>query len=110
MCSCPFPQPDTLAELALSVQLLAYESSCRASSPHRIPAGIAPGSVSRCRAFLRAPDQVLNEIEFRRPYRDLMERLRRLFISRSARPNEHILRGILSAVQGGGAVGAAARE
>jgi TrmH family RNA methyltransferase len=88
--------------LAMSVQLLAYELFMARENPHshiqlELPLA-ASGDVEHFYAHL---NQVLNEIDFEDRTGHLMERLRRLFNRAQLDRNElNILRGILSAVQG----------
>ena len=88
--------------LAMSVQLLAYEIFMAREQPHshvQLELPLAPsGDVEHFYAHLH---QVLNEIDFEDRTGHLMERLRRLFNRAQLDRNElNILRGILSAVQG----------
>jgi tRNA C32,U32 (ribose-2'-O)-methylase TrmJ len=88
--------------LAMSVQLLAYEIFMSREQPHshtQLELPLAPsGDVEHFYAHLH---QVLNEIDFDDRTGHLMERLRRLFNRAQLDRNElNILRGILSAVQG----------
>jgi len=88
--------------LAMSVQLAAYEIFMARELPHshtQLEMPLAPsGDVEHFYTHLH---QVLNEIEFDDRTGHLMERLRRLFNRAQLDRNElNILRGILSAVQG----------
>jgi TrmH family RNA methyltransferase len=88
--------------LAMSVQLIAYEIFMAREQPHshtQFEMPLAPsGDVEHFYAHLR---QVLNEIDFEDRTGHLMERLRRLFNRAQLDRNElNIMRGILSAVQG----------
>jgi tRNA (cytidine32/uridine32-2'-O)-methyltransferase len=88
--------------LAMSVQLMAYEIFIAREQPHshmQLELPLAPsGDVEYFYAHLH---QVLNEIDFEDRTGHLMERLRRLFNRAQLDRNElNILRGILSAVQG----------
>jgi tRNA (cytidine32/uridine32-2'-O)-methyltransferase len=88
--------------LAMSVQLLAYELYMARENPRshiQLEQPLAPaGDVEHFYAHLH---QVLNEIDFEDRTGHLMERLRRLFNRAQLDRNElNILRGILSAVQG----------
>jgi TrmH family RNA methyltransferase len=88
--------------LAMSVQLLAYELFMAREQPHshvQLELPLAPSAdVEHFYAHLH---QVLNEIDFEDRTGHLMERLRRLFNRAQLDRNElNILRGILSAVQG----------
>jgi TrmH family RNA methyltransferase len=88
--------------LAMSVQLLAYELLMAREQPHshvQLEQPLAPAAdVEHFYAHLH---QVLNEIDFEDRTGHLMERLRRLFNRAQLDRNElNILRGILSAVQG----------
>ena len=88
--------------LAMSVQLVAYEVFIAREQPHshtQFEMPLAPsGDVEHFYAHLH---QVLNEIDFEDRTGHLMERLRRLFNRAQLDRNElNILRGILSAVQG----------
>jgi tRNA (cytidine32/uridine32-2'-O)-methyltransferase len=88
--------------LAMSVQLLAYELYMARENPRshmQLEQPLAPaGDVEHFYAHLH---QVLNEIDFEDRTGHLMERLRRLFNRAHLDRNElNILRGILSAVQG----------
>ena len=88
--------------LAMSVQLLAYELFMARENPRshiQLELPLAPsGDVEHFYAHLH---QVLNEIDFEDRTGHLMERLRRLFNRAQLDRNElNILRGILSAVQG----------
>lgn len=88
--------------LAMSVQLAAYEIFMAREQPHshvqlEMPLA-ASGDVEHFYAHLH---QVLNEIDFDDRTGHLMERLRRLFNRAQLDRNElNIMRGILSAVQG----------
>jgi TrmH family RNA methyltransferase len=88
--------------LAMSVQLIAYEIFMARAQPHshtqlEMPLA-ASGDVEHFYAHLH---QVLNEIDFEDRTGHLMERLRRLFNRAQLDRNElNIMRGILSAVQG----------
>ena len=88
--------------LAMSVQLLAYEIFMAREQPHshtQLEVPLAPsGDVEH---FYEHLHQVLNEIDFEDRTGHLMERLRRLFNRAQLDCNElNIMRGILSAVQG----------
>jgi TrmH family RNA methyltransferase len=88
--------------LAMSVQLLAYEVFVAREQPHsriQLELPLAPsGDVEHFYGHLR---QVLGEIDFDDRTGHLMERLRRLFNRAQLDRNElNIMRGILSAVQG----------
>jgi TrmH family RNA methyltransferase len=88
--------------LAMSVQLAAYEIFMAREQPHshvQLEMPLAPsGDVEHFYAHLH---QVLNEIDFDDRTGHLMERLRRLFNRAQLDRNElNIMRGILSAVQG----------
>jgi TrmH family RNA methyltransferase len=88
--------------LAMSVQLAAYEIFMAREQPHsqmQLEMALAPsGDVEHFYAHLL---EVLNEINFEDRTGHLMERLRRLFNRAQLDRNElNILRGILSAVQG----------
>jgi tRNA (cytidine32/uridine32-2'-O)-methyltransferase len=88
--------------LAMSVQLAAYEIFMAREQPHsytQLEMPLAPsGDVEHFYGHLH---QVLNEIDFEDRTGHLMERLRRLFNRAQLDRNEvNILRGILSAVQG----------
>ncbi len=88
--------------LAMSVQLAAYEIFMAREQPHsqvQLEMPLAPsGDVEH---FFTHLHQVLNEIDFADRTGHLMERLRRLFNRAQLDRNElNILRGILSAVQG----------
>jgi tRNA (cytidine32/uridine32-2'-O)-methyltransferase len=88
--------------LAMSVQLAAYEIFVAREQPHshtQLEMPLAPsGDVEHFYAHLH---QVLNEVGFDDRTGHLMERLRRLFNRAQLDRNElNILRGILSAVQG----------
>jgi tRNA (cytidine32/uridine32-2'-O)-methyltransferase len=88
--------------LAMSVQLIAYEVFMAREQPHshtQFEMPLAPsGDVEHFYAHLH---EVLNEIDFEDRTGHLMERLRRLFNRAQLDRNElNILRGILSAVQG----------
>jgi len=88
--------------LAMSVQLLAYELLMARENPSshtQLELPLAPSAdVEHFYAHLH---QVLNEIDFEDRTGHLMERLRRLFNRAQLDRNElNILRGILSAVQG----------
>jgi len=88
--------------LAMSVQLAAYEIFVAREQPHshtQLELPLAPsGDVEHFFAHLH---QVLNEIDFDDRTGHLMERLRRLFNRAQLDRNElNIMRGILSAVQG----------
>jgi TrmH family RNA methyltransferase len=88
--------------LAMSVQLTAYEIFMAREQPHthtQLELPLAPsGDVEHFYAHLH---EVLNEIDFDDRTGHLMERLRRLFNRAQLDRNElNILRGILSAVQG----------
>ena len=88
--------------LAMSVQLIAYEIFMAREQPHshtqfEMPLA-ASGDVEHFYAHLH---QVLNEIDFEDRTGHLMERLRRLFNRAQLDRNElNIMRGVLSAVQG----------
>ncbi len=92
--------------LAMAVQLVAYELLCargEAAAPTAPPAApLASGEEMDC--LFRHFAQVLEEIDFRdRTQRGthLMSRIRRLLLRAELDQNEvHILRGILTAVQG----------
>jgi TrmH family RNA methyltransferase len=88
--------------LAMSVQLIAYEIFMAREQPHSHTqlemALAASGDVEHFYAHLH---QVLNEIDFEDRTGHLMERLRRLFNRAQLDRNElNIMRGILSAAQG----------
>ena len=88
--------------LAMSVQLIAYELFMAREQPHshtQLDQPLAPsGDVEY---FYKHLHEVLNEIDFEDRTGHLMERLRRLFNRAQLDRNElNILRGILSAVQG----------
>jgi TrmH family RNA methyltransferase len=88
--------------LAMSVQLAAYEIFMAREQPHshtQLEMALAPSAdVEHFYAHLL---EVLNEIDFDDRTGHLMERLRRLFNRAQLDRNElNILRGILSAVQG----------
>jgi tRNA (cytidine32/uridine32-2'-O)-methyltransferase len=88
--------------LAMSVQLAAYEIFIAREQPHsrvQLEMPLAPsGDLEHFYAHLH---QVLNEIDFEDRTGHLMERLRRLFNRAQLDRNElNIMRGILSAVQG----------
>ncbi len=88
--------------LAMSVQLAAYEILMAREQPHsrtQLETPLAPsGDVEHFYAHL---NEVLNEIDFDDRTGHLMERLRRLFNRAQLDRNElNIMRGILSAVQG----------
>jgi TrmH family RNA methyltransferase len=88
--------------LAMSVQLAAYEILMAREQPHthtQLETALAPsGDVEHFYAHLH---EVLNEIDFDDRTGHLMERLRRLFNRAQLDRNElNIMRGILSAVQG----------
>ena len=88
--------------LAMSVQLLAYELFLAQETPTsvtQLELPLAPaGDVEH---FYKHLHEVLNEIDFEDRTGHLMERLRRLFNRAQMDRNElNILRGILSAVQG----------
>jgi TrmH family RNA methyltransferase len=88
--------------LAMSVQLIAYEIFLAREQPHsrtQLELPLAPsGDVEHFYAHLH---QVLDEIDFEDRTGHLMERLRRLFNRAQLDRNElNIMRGILSAVQG----------
>lgn len=88
--------------LAMSVQLLAYELFMAREQPHskvQLELPLAPSA--DVEHFYGHLHQVLNEIDFEDRTGHLMERLRRLFNRAQLDRNElNILRGILSAVQG----------
>jgi tRNA (cytidine32/uridine32-2'-O)-methyltransferase len=88
--------------LAMSVQLIAYEVFMAREQPHshtQLEMPLAPSAdVEHFYAHLH---EVLNEIDFEDRTGHLMERLRRLFNRAQLDRNElNIMRGILSAVQG----------
>jgi TrmH family RNA methyltransferase len=88
--------------LAMSVQLIAYEIFMSREQPHsrtQLELPLAPsGDIEHFYAHLL---EVLNEIDFEDRTGHLMERLRRLFNRAQLDRNElNIMRGILSAVQG----------
>jgi TrmH family RNA methyltransferase len=87
--------------LAMSVQLLAYEIFLARESPRshvQLESPLAPST--DLELFYAHLHQVLGEIEFEDRTGYLMERLRRLFNRAQLDRNElNILRGILSAVQ-----------
>lgn len=88
--------------LAMSVQLAAYEILMAREQPHsrtQLETPLAPsGDVEH---FYTHLNEVLNEIDFDDRTGHLMERLRRLFNRAQLDRNElNIMRGILSAVQG----------
>ena len=88
--------------LAMSVQLTAYEILMAREQPHtrtQLETPLAPsGDLEHFYAHL---NEVLNEIDFDDRTGHLMERLRRLFNRAQLDRNElNIMRGILSAVQG----------
>ena len=88
--------------LAMSVQLLAYELLMARENPRSHVQLELPLAVSAdVEHFYAHLHQVLNEIDFEDRTGHLMERLRRLFNRAQLDRNElNILRGILSAVQG----------
>ena len=88
--------------LAMSVQLLAYELFMTREQPHSHIQLELPLAPSRdVEHFYGHLHQVLNEIDFDDRTGHLMERLRRLFNRAQLDRNElNIMRGILSAVQG----------
>jgi TrmH family RNA methyltransferase len=88
--------------LAMAVQLLAYELLLARESPQSHVQLEAPLATSREMELLYAHlHQVLEEIAFEDRTGYLMERLRRLFNRAQLDQNEvNILRGILSAMQG----------
>jgi TrmH family RNA methyltransferase len=88
--------------LAMSVQLIAYEIFMAREQPHshtQLEMPLAPSAdIEHFYAHLH---EVMNEIDFEDRTGHLMERLRRLFNRAQLDRNElNILRGILSAVQG----------
>jgi TrmH family RNA methyltransferase len=88
--------------LAMSVQLIAYEIFMAREQPHshtQLEMPLAPSAdIEHFYAHLH---EVMNEIDFDDRTGHLMERLRRLFNRAQLDRNElNILRGILSAVQG----------
>jgi tRNA (cytidine32/uridine32-2'-O)-methyltransferase len=89
--------------LAMSVQLLAYEIFVALEQPNshtQLEAPLAPGA--ELEHFYAHLVEVLREIQFEDRTGHLMERLRRLFNRAQLDRNElNILRGILSAIQGG---------
>jgi tRNA (cytidine32/uridine32-2'-O)-methyltransferase len=88
--------------LAMSVQLLAYELFMARENPRshtQLELPLAPAA--DVEHFYVHLHQVLNEIDFEDRTGHLMERLRRLFNRAQLDRNElNIMRGILSAVQG----------
>jgi TrmH family RNA methyltransferase len=92
--------------LAMAVQVIAYELHLAARAPRDEDAEGAPGphaSAQEMERFYEQLVQVLAEIDFRDRTGSghLMARLRRFFNRASPDENEiHILRGILTAVQG----------
>jgi TrmH family RNA methyltransferase len=88
--------------LAMSVQLAAYEIFMAREQPHshtQLEMALAPSA--DVEHFYSHLLEVLNEIDFDDRTGHLMERLRRLFNRAQLDRNElNILRGILSAVQG----------
>ena len=88
--------------LAMSVQLLAYELLMARENPRSHVQLELPLAVSAdVEHFYAHLHRVLNEIDFEDRTGHLMERLRRLFNRAQLDRNElNILRGILSAVQG----------
>ena len=88
--------------LAMSVQLLAYEMFLAREQPQshtQLELPLAPSA--DIEYFYAHLHQVLNEIDFEDRTGHLMERLRRLFNRAQLDRNElNIMRGILSAVQG----------
>ncbi|HTV98194.1 MAG TPA: RNA methyltransferase [Steroidobacteraceae bacterium] len=87
--------------LAMSVQLLAYELLLAREQPHsRVQLDSPLASCADMEHFYAHLRQVLGEIEFEDRTGYLMERLRRLFNRAQLDRNEvNIMRGILSAVQ-----------
>ena len=88
--------------LAMSVQLIAYEIFMAREQPHshmQLEMPLAPSAdVEHFYAHLH---EVMNEIDFEDRTGHLMERLRRLFNRAQLDRNElNIMRGLLSAVQG----------
>ncbi len=88
--------------LAMSVQLLAYEIFIAREAPATQIQRDAPLAESAAMEYFYAHlDEVLREIAFEDRTGHLMERLRRLFNRAQLDDNElNILRGILGAVQG----------
>jgi TrmH family RNA methyltransferase len=88
--------------LAMSVQLLAYELFMARENPRsHIQLELPLAASADVEHFYAHLHQVLNEIDFEDRTGHLMERLRRLFNRAQLDRNElNILRGILSAVQG----------
>jgi TrmH family RNA methyltransferase len=88
--------------LAMSVQLLAYELFLARETPQSHVQLEQPlASVGDVEHFYAHLNEVLNQIDFEDRTGHLMERLRRLFNRAQLDRNElNILRGILSAVQG----------
>jgi TrmH family RNA methyltransferase len=88
--------------LAMSVQLLAYELLMARDNPRsHIQLEQPLATAAEVEHFYAHLHQVLNEIDFEDRTGHLMERLRRLFNRAQLDHNElNILRGILSAVQG----------
>ncbi|MGO9512052.1 MAG: RNA methyltransferase [Steroidobacteraceae bacterium] len=88
--------------LAMSVQLLAYEIFMASEQPQsRVQLELPLAPSSDVEHFYTHLHQVLDEIDFGDRTGHLMERLRRLFNRAQLDRNElNIMRGILSAVQG----------
>ena len=88
--------------LAMSVQLLAYELFLARESPQSVTQLEAPlAAGAELEHFYAHLAEVLAEVQFEDRTGHLMERLRRLFNRAALDRNElNILRGILAAVQG----------
>ena len=88
--------------LAMSVQLLAYEIFMAREQPHsQMQLEMPLASSAAVEHFYAHLKKVLDEVEFEDRTGYLMERLRRLFNRAQLDQNEiNIMRGILSAVQG----------
>src|SRR5579883_2426010 len=93
----------TSLNLAMSVQLLAYEIFVAANEPRsQVQLEQPLASAGEVEHFYRHLEEVLGEIRFEDRTGYLMQRLRRLFNRAQLDANEvNILRGILSAVQEG---------
>lgn len=92
--------------IAMAVQVLAYELHVAhlAKTPCRAEGESEPASASQMEGLFKHLEQALQDIGFLQPGREgkILQRLRRLL--HRARPDErevNILRGILSAAQGG---------
>ncbi len=87
--------------LAMAVQLLAYEIFMSREAPHSIVQLDAPlASGAELEYFYGHLSEVLSDVRFEDRTGHLMERLRRLFNRTQLDQNElNILRGILSAIQ-----------